>query len=124
VASVGSIEKLYAGYKDRAHIYVVYIREAHPNTPGNKFQIPQPRTLEERQKVAADFAAALKLSIPVLVDPLDDPAGKAYAGWPDRVYVVDAEGKIALKGGVGPGGFLPAVRATPGVLDKLLNAPK
>lgn len=120
MASVGSIEKLYASHKDRAHFYVVYIREAHPNEPRNKFQIPQPKTLEERQEVAADFAAALKLTLPVLVDSMDDQAGTPYAGWPDRVYIIDAEGKIALKGGPGPGGFLPAVRAASGVLDRLL----
>ena len=68
--------------------------------------------MEERQKVAAEFAAALKLSIPVLVDPLDDPVGKAYAGWPDRIYIIDAKGKVALEAAPGPGGFLPAVRAT------------
>ncbi len=34
-------------------------------------------------------------------------AQKAYAGWPDRLYVIDAEGKVAYKGGPGPGGFRP-----------------
>jgi hypothetical protein len=57
----------------------------------------------------------------VLVDALDDPTEKAYAGWPDRVYVIDAEGKVAHKGATGPGGFRPAVQAAPGVLDRLLR---
>ena len=76
--------------------------------------------MAERQKVAKEFAAQLKLSIPVLVDTMDDQVGKAYAGWPDRLYVIDAEGRVALKGGPGPGGFSPAVRAAPAVVDKLL----
>jgi hypothetical protein len=124
VASVGSIEKLYANYKDKAHVYVVYIREAHPDEARNRFKISQPKTMEERQKVAREFADALKLTVPVLVDPIDDSVGKAYAGWPDRLYVIDPDGKVALKGGVGPGGFVPAVRAAPGVLDKLLSGSK
>ncbi len=124
MASVGAIEKLYAGYKDKAHIYVVYIREAHPNQEKNKFNIPQPKELAERRKVAKEFATALKLSIPVLVDTMDDTVGKAYAAWPDRLYVVDREGKIALQGGRGPAGFAPAVRAAPEVLDKLLGTAK
>jgi hypothetical protein len=124
VASIGLIEKLYAAYKDKAHIYVIYIREAHPDEAGNTFQIPQPKTMAERQKVAKEFAQTLKLSIPVLVDALDDPVGKAYAAWPDRLYVVDAEGKVAFKGGVGPGGFAPAVKAAPGVLDRLVAGSK
>jgi hypothetical protein len=124
VASVGAIEKLYAGYKDKAHIYVVYIREAHPTDgraiKGNKFQITDPKTIEERQKVAKEFAASLKLTLPILVDTMDDKLDKAYAGWPDRLYVIDQQGKVALKGDPGPRGFSPAVSAAPAVLDKLL----
>ncbi len=60
------------------------------------------------------------MSPPVVVDTIDDKVNAAYAGWPDRVYVIDAEGKIALKGGVGPQGFAPALKAAPGVLDRLL----
>src|SRR5262249_33611983 len=91
-----------------------YIREAHPTDgraiKGNKFQITDPKTIEERQKVAKEFAASLKLTPPILVDPMDDPMEKAYAGWPDRLYVIDQEGKIGLKGGPGPG-WLPAGRS-------------
>jgi hypothetical protein len=120
VASIGQIEKLYAAYKDKVHIYIVYIREAHPNQPKNRFDIPQPKEWQERRKVAKDFARALKLSVPVLVDTMDDDVGKAYAAWPDRLYVIDRDGKVAQQGDPGPFGFAPAVRAAPGVLDKLL----
>jgi hypothetical protein len=87
----------------------------------NKFDIPQPKTIEERRKVAREFAEALKLTIPIRVDEMDDKVGKAYAGWPDRIYVIDAQGKIVLKAAPGPQGFPPAVKAAPGVLDKLLS---
>lgn len=119
---------MYAANKDRCHIYVVYIREAHPTdgrvVPGNKYKITDPKSLEERQKVAKDFATQLKLSMPVLVDTLDDQVNKAYSGWPDRLYIIDAEGKIALKADPGPRGFSPAVRAAPGVLEKLHSREK
>lgn len=128
MASVGLIEKLNARYKDRAHLYVVYIREAHPTDgwalPRNQFKITDPKSLDERRQVAKAFAAQLKLTLPVLVDDLDDRANTAYAGWPDRLYVVDRGGKIALKGGKGPFGFKPAVDEAPRVLDKLLAGPK
>jgi iodothyronine deiodinase-like protein len=124
VASVGAIEKLYATYKNRAHIYLVYIREAHPTDgwalPRNQFQITDPKTLEERRKVARAFAAQLNVSIPILVDTIDDRLEKAYHGWPDRIYLIDTQGKVALKGEPGPRGFRPAVQAVPAVLDKLL----
>jgi hypothetical protein len=45
------------------------------------------------------------------VDTIDDAVNKAYAAWPDRLYVVDIGGKIAVAGGQGPAGFAPALRA-------------
>jgi hypothetical protein len=116
---------MYDKYKDQAHIYVVYIREAHPTdgrqVPANvkeKLLIPDPKTLKERQEVAEQFAEQFKVTIPILVDTIDDKVEKAYAGWPDRLYVVH-QGKIAYKGGPGPGGF--KVRELPEVLDRLLE---
>jgi hypothetical protein len=50
----------------------------------------------------------LKLTIPCLVDDMDNTAQKAYAGWPDRLYVIDAQGKVAFRGEPGPRGFKPA----------------
>ena len=121
--SVGPIEKLYAAYKEKAHFCVVYIREAHPTdgwvVPGNKFKIEDPKSLEDRQKAAREFAKELKLTLPILVDTLDDRVNNLYGGWPDRVYVIDADGKVALKGGLGPFGFVPSVKAAEGVLEKL-----
>jgi hypothetical protein len=87
----------------------------------DKVLITDPKTLQERQKVARDFAAQFKVSVPILVDTIDDQIEKAYAAWPDRFYVIDAEGKIAYKGGVGPAGF--KVADVPPVLDRLLGAP-
>jgi Iodothyronine deiodinase len=107
-------------------VYVVYIREAHPTdgwvVPNNKFKITDPKTLEERQKAAAEFAKEMKLTLPILVDTIDDKVDNLYGGWPDRVYVIDAEGKVALKGGLGPGGFSPSIKAASGVLEKLTSS--
>jgi hypothetical protein len=104
---------------------VIYIREAHPlggprRTP-KEFPIADPKTLAERQKVAEDFAKQMKLSVPILVDTIDDQVERAYSGWPDRIYILDREGKIVHKGAPGPGGFAPSVREAPAVLDKLLS---
>jgi type I thyroxine 5'-deiodinase len=57
--------------------------------------------------VAGTCVADLKLSIPCLVDDLQNTAQKAYAGWPDRLYVIDKEGKVAFRGEPGPRGFRP-----------------
>jgi hypothetical protein len=67
----------------------------------------QPRTDEERFAVAGRCCAALKMSIPLLVDPLDDRVGHAYSGMPDRLYLIDRTGRVVYKGGRGPFGFKP-----------------
>src|SRR5262245_57366534 len=106
----------------------MYIREAHPVggrlRPPDQFRIADPKTLEERRKVAQTFARQVTLSVPILVATIDHQVEKAYAGWPDRLYVIDPRGKIVLKGGPGPGGFMPAVKQAPEILDKLLKGPK
>ncbi len=71
-------------------------------------KVNQPKAYEERVKVAGDCMKEMKLSIPCLVDDMQNTAQKAYAGWPDRFYVIDKAGKVAYKGGPGPGGFRPA----------------
>jgi alkylhydroperoxidase family enzyme len=67
----------------------------------------QPKTLLERNAVAAKCCAALQMSMPLLVDTMDDRVGHLYSGMPDRLYVIDTEGKVAYQGGRGPFGFRP-----------------
>lgn len=69
--------------------------------------VKQPTTFEDRAKVAGACMADLKLSIPCLVDDLQNTAQKAYAGWPDRLYVIDKDGVVAFRGEPGPRGFKP-----------------
>jgi glutathione peroxidase-family protein len=125
LSSVAQIEKLYESYKDKAHVFLIYTREAHPvggpRRPPAQFQISDPKTLEERQKVAEKFAGAVKLSVPVLVDSIDDQVEHAYTGWPDRIYILDRDGKIVHKGETGPRGFQPSIKEAPSILDKLLE---
>jgi len=45
--------------------------------------------------------------LPTLVDDVDDAVNAAYAAWPDRLYLVDVDGRIAYHGGRGPFGFAP-----------------
>jgi Ca2+-binding EF-hand superfamily protein len=104
----------------------MYIREAHP-TDGRQTQanvregilVEDPRTKAEREEVAHEFAGQFKVSLPILIDGIDNKVGTDYTAMPDRIYVIDAEGKVAYKGGPGPGGF--RVVEVPPVLDRLLN---
>ena len=68
---------------------------------------PQPKTTEDRVNIAGDFVDRFHYEIPLYVDPIDDVANRAYAGWPERLYVVDENGTIAYKGKPGPFGYHP-----------------
>jgi hypothetical protein len=104
---------------------VVYILEAHPEdgwkVPANArdgIRVTQPKTYEERVKVAGECMKDLKLPIPCLVDDVENTMQKSFAAWPDRLYVVDADGKVAYRGEPGPRGFKPPEAAA--ALRKLL----
>lgn len=104
----------------------MYIREAHP-ADGWQVQanvregilVEDPKTLESRAKVAREFASQFKVSLPILVDTIDNTLEKGYTTWPDRIYIVDERGNIAYKEGPGPRGF--KVSEVPPVLDSLLG---
>ena len=117
----------YAEYKDRADFIVVYVREAHPDdgwqTRSNVNQdivYDTPQTFEERKTIAKACEVGLALKIPLIIDKMDDAVEKAYQGWPDRIYIIGKDGKVAYDGGRGPRGFRPKL-AMP-VLSKMLES--
>ena len=68
-------------------------------------KILQTSALDKRAETAEMCMATLKLSTPTVLDREDNKVNIAYAGWPDRMYVVGVDGRIAYQGGPGPGGF-------------------
>ena len=70
-------------------------------------EVEQPATTAERRKVAVDFLDDLDITIPALLDSIDDQASKAYVSLPDRMYLIGKDGKIAYAGNKGPHGFKP-----------------
>ncbi len=71
-------------------------------------KIGQTNDVKERSERAQQCTAMLKLTMPAVVDKEDNKVNAAYAGWPERLVVVGADGKIAYYGGPGPFGFKPA----------------
>ena len=96
----------------------VYIAEAHA-TDGWQMQsnvdegvlVANHVTIEDRFAAARAGVERLGLTMPVLVDRMDDAAGNAFAAWPERIYVVDSAGRIAYAGGPGPFEFDPDAAA-------------
>jgi alkylhydroperoxidase family enzyme len=108
------LEELKQRYGDQVEFLAIYVREAHP-TDGWRMNsndkagiaIQQPRDEGERVNVAQRCCSSLKISMPLLVDEMDDRVGNAYSGMPDRLYLIDRKGRIAYKSGRGPFGFKP-----------------
>ena len=103
---------MWAAYSDDVEFLVVYIREAHaidsflPKGGGGDPIVEDPKTIEERSELAQVCLSTLALDpIPAVVDTLDDAASRAYEAWPDRLYLIGKDGKVAYRGGPGPDGF-------------------
>jgi alkylhydroperoxidase family enzyme len=108
----------------------VYVREAHP-TDGWRMSsndkagvaFAQPTSKAEREAVAAQCCQALNITMPLLVDELDDRVGHLYSGMPDRIYVIGRDGRVVYKGGRGPFGFLPGEMEQALVMHLLEDVP-
>ena len=105
---------MHERYGDRADFLTVYVKEAHPENEWQQDEnitedvcYKQPKTTEQRLAIANDFVGRFKFPIPLLVDPIENPANQVYAGWPERLYVIDEAGRIVYKGEPGPFGFHP-----------------
>ena len=93
---------------------MVYITEAHPSdvwqTESNiKDQVvfTTPKSEEERSAVAGSCVRKLGIKIPAVLDEFGNSTEQAYTGWPDRLYLIDAAGRVAYKSRAGPFGFKP-----------------
>ena len=70
--------------------------------------VEETQTLEERQAAASHCMSALELDpIAALVDDMADAANLAYEAWPDRLFLIDVEGRVAFRSPPGPFGFEP-----------------
>ena len=104
---------------------MVYIEEAHPidawqddDNIKAKIFLHSTRTLAERCAVAGTCLTKLGIEFPAIVDDEANTAERAYTAWPDRLYVIDRDGKVAYKSKPGPFGFKPADVAR--TLERLL----
>lgn len=102
------LQKVYDAFHNRADFYWIYVREAHASDgprPARHVEIAQPKTFADRQNVAGACSTQLKLTIPMVVDDMDDTVARAYNALPDRLFLIGADGKIAYRGDRGPRGF-------------------
>ncbi len=105
---------MYEQYGSQIEFYAVYILEAHPtdvwqmesNIKDNVL-FATPKSDEEREYVAGACVRKLGIKFPAVIDGIDNVTEKAYTGWPDRLYLIGSDGKVAFKSKPGPFGFHP-----------------
>jgi hypothetical protein len=105
------VVQIYNDYKEHADFLTVYVREAHPT---DEWQMKsnvkedvcyaQPKTLAQRVAIANDFTKRFKYPIAF---GIDDMSNLAYSAWPERLYIIDEQGRIAYRGGMGPFHYAP-----------------
>jgi type I thyroxine 5'-deiodinase len=96
----------------------VYITEAHPSdvwqmesNVKEKLVFASPKSEEERAFVAGACVRKLGIKFPAVLDEFGNSTEQAYTGWPDRIYLIDGQGKVAYKSKPGPFGFKPDLLA-------------
>ena len=103
------LDELAKSHGDKVKFFSVYIREAHaegedqvPRNLDEDVIFEQPATTDERAEVAAACMLRYNFSFPMLLDNMENEAEEKYNSWPDRLYLIGPDGKIAYQGGMGP----------------------
>ena len=103
------LDELAKSFGEAAKLFGVYIREAHADGEDQVIRnlnegviFEQPQSADERAEVAAACMLRYHFSFPMLLDGMDNDAEDKYVSWPDRLYVIGRDGKIAYQGGLGP----------------------
>ena len=103
------LNEAFDRYKDRMHFYSIYINEAHPDD-GWQIKVnldadiihDQPTTIDARAEIAEVCQLDLRLKMPVLLGDIENEVDLAYAARPVRLFVMDKDGVIVHRSGVGP----------------------
>jgi hypothetical protein len=111
---VSAFEQLAHDFGKQVNFIVLYTQEAHPKgdpspyrgrewtTPANEREgilFRQPKTGEERLERARTCTQKLKLTLPVVVDSLDNTAWAAYGSAPNSACLVGQDGKVVEQQG-------------------------
>lgn len=111
---VRELERLAGRFKDAINTAIIYVVEAHPVdvpspytgeiwlTPLNDIagiHCRQPQTLEERIALARQLRRRFHLTIPMLIDALDNRAWRAFGSAPNIGIVVQPDGTVFAKQG-------------------------
>ncbi len=91
----------------------VYIEEAHavddwavPLARRTGGHIHFANIIQDRLLAAKSFVADFQYPIPLVCDTMREEVSKCFAGWPERLYVIE-NSVVVYKGDQGPFGYKP-----------------
>ena len=111
---MAKIEQLFERFGEKADFATIYIAEAHAAEEWSlkhssnaeldgKWDVAQPKTMDERMKVFTDWYEWLSPTSPHFVDTISDEARFAFNALPERLYIIE-DGKVVYRGDAGPFG--------------------
>lgn len=112
---MGRMQKLYEEYRGVAEFRIVYINEAHaadgdwPVKYAEEKGITEATNYGERCTTAEMMLVEERVTIPCIIDNMDNHVNQSYSAWPDRLFLVEPNGRLAVAGKRGPWGFKPAI---------------
>ena len=112
------MQRIFEAYKDIADFRLVYINEAHasdgswPVGYAKELGITVHKDYGQRCSVASRLLNDKNMTIPTLIDGMDNKVNQAYKAHPDRIFLVRRDGRLAVAAARGPFGFEPALRKT------------
>src|SRR6202140_6014650 len=84
-----------------------------------------PKNEEQRAFIAGACVRKLGIKFPSVLDEFGNSTEQAYTGWPDRLYLIDQNGRVAFKTKPGPFGFkADELRSSLAALDKPVSRAK
>ncbi len=132
------MNEIYERHKKNIEFLCIYIREAHPEDGISGVRIQSNAddgiltethsNIEERAAAAEMCVLRLNLMMPMAIDDMTDQVDQAYRAMPDKLLVVDAQGKITYCSEQGPMGFFPnqweiGIKSTINRYDQLERIP-
>ena len=104
---------MYALYRDSAYFITIYVIEPHPSGSASPYSgeewtgsastdcegnpVTQPQTYQERVSLALQMINELKITVPVLIDKIDNPLWSTYGPAPNIAYLISTDGIVIEK---------------------------
>ncbi len=119
---------MYQAYKDVAEFRMIYIKEAHaidstaPHESAREKGILNHKNTKQRCATAKMLIDDESLTIPTLIDSMNDAVNHAYRAHPDRIFVVRTDGRLGTAAMPGPAGFEEGIKDAKAWLSEFKNS--